>query len=135
MNNVSLLGRTTNEIELKTTQSGKSVVSFSLAVKRKFSKDKTDFINCIAWDKTAEFLSKYIRKGQMIAVDGNIQTRSYTTNNGEKRSATEVLVENVYFTGDKQNADTGAQRASRDNNYTMADDNFTDVDETDDLPF
>lgn len=101
MNNVSLLGRTTSEIELKTTASGKSVVSFTLAVNRKYDKQKTDFIPCVAWNKTAEFLSQYVRKGQMIAIEGEIQVRSYTDREGKNRNAFEVIASNVYFAGDK----------------------------------
>lgn len=102
MNNVSLLGRTTADVDLKTTQSGKSVVSFTLAVRRKYSKDKTDWINLVAWDKQAEFLSKYVSKGQLIGIEGNIQTRSYEDKNGNKRSVTEVIVDNVYFADSKK---------------------------------
>lgn len=102
MNHVILLGRTTSDIELKTTPSGKSVVNFTLAVKRKYNNQETDFINCIAWENTAVFLSKYIQKGQMIAVDGFIQVRGYTDKEGNKRHVTEVIVNNVYFAGEKK---------------------------------
>lgn len=101
MNNVSLLGRPTTDIELRTTTSGKSVVSFTIAVKRKYSKDETDWIPVVAWEKTAEFLSKYVRKGQMIAIDGSIQTRKYTDKNGNNRQAVEVVAANAYFASEK----------------------------------
>lgn len=101
MNEVCLLGRTTKDIELKTTQNGKSVTSFGLAVKRKYSKDAVDFLPIVAWGKTAEFASNYVSKGQMIAVKGSVQTRKYTNQNGEERTAIEIIAEDIYFTGDK----------------------------------
>lgn len=109
MNVTALLGRPTTDIELRTTTSGKSVVSFTIAVKRKYSKDETDWIPVVAWEKTAEFLSKYVRKGQMIAIDGSIQTRKYTDKNGNNRQAVEVVAANAYFAGDKvDNSAAGA---------------------------
>lgn len=97
MNNIQLLGRTTSDLELKTTASGKSVCSFTLAVDRKYSKDTTDFIPCTIWDKGAEVMSKYVKKGQLIAVDGSLYTRKFQDKDGNNRTAYEVNVNNFYF--------------------------------------
>ena len=101
MNSICLMGRLTGDPELKTTQSGISVTSFSVAVDRAFrGKDQerqTDFINCVAWRNTAEFISRYFRKGQRIALQGSLQSRSYTANDGSKRTVYEVVVDNAFF--------------------------------------
>lgn len=101
MNKAILMGRLTRDPELRQTQSGVSVVSFSIAVARRFQKDQTDFINCTAWRQTAEFISKWFPKGSMISVIGSIQTRRYTDSEGKERTATEVVVDEAYFTGSK----------------------------------
>lgn len=119
MNKVILIGRLTADAELKQTQNGTSVARFSLAVNRRFSKDNeqtADFISCIAWKHTAEFICKYFRKGSMIAVSGRIQTGSYTDNNGVKRYTTDVVVEEAYFTGEKQNSGTAANTVASQGN-------------------
>lgn len=104
-NKVILGGRITADPELKTTASGVSVTSFSIAVKRKNTKeDKTDFINCIAWRNTAEFIQKYFSKGSSICVVGNLQTRTWEDGNGNKRFATEVIVEEASFVDSKSDA-------------------------------
>lgn len=92
MNNVCLIGRLTKDIEIKYTPIGKKVTSFSLAVKR--NKEQADFINCVAWEHTAEFLEKYTSKGSKIGVNGRLETRTYDTQNG-KRYITEVLTSQV----------------------------------------
>lgn len=105
LNKVILMGRLTADPEPRSTTSGTSVTSFTLAVNRDFKKDgqqETDFINCVAWKSTAEFICKYFQKGQQAAVDGSIQTRSYTDRDGNKRTAFEVVVENIYFAGSKK---------------------------------
>ena len=111
MNKVILMGRLTTDPELKTTPNGISVKSFSLAVDRNYVKQgserKTDFINIVAWRQRAEFICKYFSKGQLIALDGAIETRSYVDKNGNNRTAFEVVVENAYFTGDKRNSQQG----------------------------
>lgn len=104
LNEIILQGRTTSDLELKTTNTGKSVCSFSLAVERDFSTDGekiTDFINIVTWNKTAEFVSRYFTKGKQMVVKGSLQTRKYQTQNGENRTATEVVADKVYFCGDK----------------------------------
>lgn len=111
MNKVILMGRLTKAPELTTTQTGKSVLNFSLAVDRPHSKDKaSDFINCQAWEKSAEFICKWFSKGQLIAIDGYMTVDNYTDKNGNKRSATRVNVEHCYFTGDRgaNNGNNGA---------------------------
>ena len=101
MNSICLMGRLTGDPELKTTQSGVSVTSFSVAVDRAYrSKDQerqTDFINCVAWRQTAEFISRYFRKGQRIALQGSLQSRKYTANDGSQRTVYEVVVDNAFF--------------------------------------
>ena len=113
INNVVLMGRLTAAPELKTTQSGTSVLSFTLAIDRRFQpKDgekQTDFINCVAWRNTAEFISNYFDKGDLIAVTGEIQTRKYEYE-GNKRIATEIIINNASFCGGKNNNNTQEQR-------------------------
>lgn len=107
MNVIALMGRTTTDIELKTTANGVSVASFSLAVDRKYTpkgqERQTDFINCVAWRSNAEFISKWFRKGDMVAVEGELQMKKYTDKNGIERTAHEVVIENAYFCGGKKN--------------------------------
>ena len=103
-----VMGRLTADAELRTTQSGTTVASFTLAVDRDFKGQnndrEADFINCVAWKGTAEFVSRYFSKGSMAIVVGRLQTRRYETQDGQKRSVTEVIAENVYFgEGKKEN--------------------------------
>lgn len=107
MNKVILLGRLTKDPETRYTQSTNTqVTSFTLAVNRRFVKQgeerQADFINCVAWNKTAEFVSKYFRKGQQVGVIGRIQTRNYDDDKGIKHYVTEVIIEETYFAGDKK---------------------------------
>lgn len=104
MNCIQLLGRLTADPEPKHTASGKSVCSFDLAVKRKFSKDITDFIPCVAWEKTAEMIVKYFRKGQIIVVSGSLQTRKYEDKNGYNRTVYEVIIQDFYFAENKNSS-------------------------------
>lgn len=112
MNSICLMGRLTGDPELKTTQNGFSVTSFTVAVDRAFrSKDQerqTDFIPCTAWRGTAEFITRYFRKGQRIAVQGSLQSRSYTANDGSKRTVYEVVVDNAFFCESKGGQTAGA---------------------------
>ena len=112
MNSICLMGRLTGDPELKTTQSGVSVTGFTVAVDRAFrSKDQerqTDFIPCTAWRGTAEFITRYFRKGQRIAIQGSLQSRSYTANDGSKRTAFDVVVDNAFFCESKGNNAGGA---------------------------
>ena len=124
MNNVSLIGRLTKDPELKTTQSGLSVCRFTVAVDRPYSKDQTDFINCVAWKKTAEFINNYFCKGQRIALTGSIQTGSYTDKDGKTVYTTDINVNNVEFCESKK------QNHNNLNNIETEDMPFDD-----DLPF
>ena len=108
LNKVIIMGRLTADPELKMTGSGVSVTSFTLAVERNFTAGNgqrvTDFINCVAWRGTAEFISKYFSKGQMIALEGSLQTRNYEDKNGSRRTAAEVAVSAAYFADSKGSA-------------------------------
>ena len=130
INNVVLAGRITKDIELKVTQTGKSVCSFSLAVERKFAQNGekiTDFINCQSWGKSAETLEKYGKKGMMIGIEGRIQTRKYTNQQGQTVYVTEVVADSFSFLEKKQSNDQ-----PQFNDYTS----FGGLEVTDDdLPF
>lgn len=130
MNKVILLGRLTKEVEVRYTQNNTAVASFSLAVNRRFAKQgeqQADFINIVAWNKVAEFCSKYFTKGQQVSVVGRIQTRTWDDQNGQKRYATEVIAEEVYF------ADTKREQQESTQESTQATTNFSFED--DELPF
>lgn len=125
MNVVTLMGRLTKAPELRQTQNGTDVTQFTIAVNRRY-KDSSgeypaDFINCVAWRRTAEFIAKYFAKGAMIAVTGTLQTRKYTDNQGAERTATEVVVDNAEFTGEKKERDIF--------------DDYSDVEDDGRLPF
>lgn len=154
LNACILMGRLTANPELRTTQTGKIVASFSLAVDRDFQQSgekQADFISVVAWGKTAEFIDKYFCKGRMIAVVGRIQTRTYTDKDGNKRKATEVVADKVSFTGEK--AEPSEHEPSRIEGYEPAGktrnpvadtadkhentdlEDFTELSNDDDLPF
>ena len=105
LNSVTLMGRLVADPELKTTQNGTSVATFRLAVERNYAPQgqerQADFLPCVAWRQTAEFIGKYFGKGRMIAVEGSLQSRNYEDKNGQKRTAIEVLVERAHFTGER----------------------------------
>ena len=105
LNNVTLMGRLVADPELKTTQNGTSVVSLRLAVERNYAPQgqerQADFIPCVAWRQTAEFIGRYFTKGRMIAVEGSLQSRNYEDKNGQKRTAYEVIVDQAYFADSK----------------------------------
>ena len=106
LNHIVIMGRLTRDPELRQTGSGVSVANFSVAVDRDFSKGEekeTDFIDCVAWRHTGEFVSKYFTKGRMIVVSGRLQIRSWTDKDGNKRRTAEVVADNCYF-GDSKNA-------------------------------
>ena len=111
MNKVVLLGRLTRDPEVRYTQNNNTMVcSFSLAVNRRFKQEgqpDADFINIVAWNKTAEFVAKYFTKGQQVAVVGRIQTRNYDDKDGKKVYVTEVVAEEVYFADSKKDNNTG----------------------------
>lgn len=128
-NGVHIMGRITRDLELRHTQSGVAVCQFCVAVTRSF-KDangeyQSDFIDCVAWRNSAEFITKYFSKGAMIALDGELQTHNYTDKDGNKRKATELLVSSSAFTGEKREA--AAKPTPTEDDYSAISD--------DDLPF
>lgn len=114
LNHITIMGRLTRDPELRRTGGGVAVTSFTVAVDRDFidkqsGVKETDFIDCVAWRQTGEFVSKYFKKGSMIAVGGRLQIRNWTDNNGAKRRSAEVVADNCYFAESKKNSDGGAQ--------------------------
>ena len=145
-NKVILVGNMTADPELKQTPSGLSVCSFSIAVNRRFAKTEqaqqtVDFINIVAWRQQAEFVSRYFKKGNPILICGQLQTRTWTDNQGQKRYATEVVADEVTFvTPANQNGQAGSQGYTGDtygsstyNNTNTS--NFEDIPNDDSLPF
>lgn len=136
INSVVLTGRLTADPELKTTTSGISVISFSIAVDRAYKSGdnkQTDFINIVAWRNTAEFISKYFTKGSAIGIEGSIQTRKYEDKNGNSRVAVEVVANQVHFIERKRN---GAQEDTDiDDKPNLAEMNTTYYNGDEDLPF
>lgn len=114
LNHITIMGRLTRDPELRRTGSGIAVTSFTIAVDRDYksgnNEKEVDFIDCIAWRQTGEFMAKYFTKGRMAVVSGRLQTRGWTDKNGNKRKATEVIAENVYF-GDSKSESQNAQPA------------------------
>ena len=113
LNHITIMGRLTRDPELRRTGSGIAVASFTVAVDRDFSpKDggekETDFIDCVAWRQTGEFVSKYFTKGRMAVVSGRLQIRSWTDKDGNKRRTAEVVADNVYFGDSKRDGDSGS---------------------------
>ena len=146
INTVALMGRLTYDPELKSTPSGVSVIRFQVACDRNYQRSgeerQADFIDCVAWRQTAEFISRYFRKGSMIAVEGSIQTNNYTDKDGNKRKQVEVVANNVSFCGSK--AESGSEAPAREfapaaPSYSNADNSdfeeIVDADDEDDLPF
>ena len=112
LNHIVIMGRLTRDPELRRTGTGVAVASFSLAVDRDFSprdggERETDFIDCVAWRQTGEFVSKYFTKGRMAVVSGRLQIRSWTDKDGNKRRTAEVVADNVYFGDSKRDGDSG----------------------------
>ena len=112
LNHIVLMGRLTRDPELRHTQSGTPVASFTLAVDRDFKPEggerETDFIDCMAWRSTADFVSKYFTKGRMAVVSGRLQVRKWQNKDGENRYSTEVVADNVYFGDSKKESSGGA---------------------------
>jgi single-strand DNA-binding protein len=106
LNKVILLGRITQDLEIRQTTSGTACLTFTVAVDRNFKNQNgeydTDFITCVAWKNTAEFIGRYFGRGRMIALEGSLRTRTYEDKNGSKHSVTEVFVDNASFTGEKK---------------------------------
>lgn len=123
MNCVSLMGRLTKKPEIRRTNEGTAVTSFTLAVDRDFQKDTTDFIDCVAWRQTAEFAEKYLDKGRQIAVTGQLQIREWQDKDGHKRRSAEVVVDHIYFADSKST-----------NTIGKPDEDYPEVDDPE-LPF
>ena len=119
MNKVILIGRLARDPEMRTTGSGIAVTRFTVAVSRPFNpqggQPQTDFIGCVAWRRQAENIAKYCTKGSQVAVEGRIQTRNYTAQDGTKRYVTEVLVDNLTFLGSRSDNQNSAVAAPQDN--------------------
>ena len=133
LNRIILMGRLTRDPELRHTQSGTTVASFSLAVDRDFwdkqtGEKATDFIDIVAWRNTAEFVSKYFTKGRMAVVSGRLQIRNWTDKEGNKRRSSEVVADSIYFGDSKK--DTGMPAQSYSNNGS-----FSEVEDDGELPF
>ena len=149
LNKIILSGRLVRDPEMRTTQSGKSIASFTLAVDRDFApqgqKKETDFINCTAWNGTADFMSRYFSKGSMATVCGSLQIQNYTDRDGKKRTSPNVNVENVYFAGEKcaeksdsgENSRSAAKGEGAYSSKPAAKQTFEEMEEAtdDDLPF
>ena len=114
LNIAVIMGRLTADPELKSTGGGVSVCSFTVAVDRRFKgqneERQADFIRCVAWRQSAEFLARFFRKGSMVAVTGSIQVRSYEDKNGNKREAVELVADQINFTGEKSSGNAGGYR-------------------------
>lgn len=136
MNKVILLGRLTKDVDVRYTQTNNIMVaSFSLAVNRRFAKEgeerQADFINIVAWSKTAEFCSKYFKKGQQVGIIGRIQTRNWEDDQGQKHYVTEVVAEEAYFADSKrEGADESILGSS-----TPVNNEFEPIQDDDELPF
>lgn len=153
INRVILMGRLVGDPELKTTQSGVSVTAFRLAVDRNYVKSgedrKADFIDVICWRQTAEFVCRYFGKGSMIAVDGQLQSRTYQAKDGSNRYVIEVVADQVSFTGERRDNSNNFQQNYNQQNYSQQSNNnqqnaapqqqqmngFTEMPTDDDLPF
>ena len=140
LNHITIMGRLTRDPEMRNTQSGVAVASFTLAVDRDFGgrdggEKQTDFIDCTAWRHTAEFVSKYFSKGRMAVVSGRLQIDNYTDNDGNKRKSAKVVADNIYFGDSKKDGATGGQ-SDESASFTPAPSGFVTVDVDDgELPF
>ena len=130
MNSINLTGNICADLELKKTQTGKSVMSFNLAVNRPFTKDTTDFIPIVVWNQPAEYLSRYAHKGTKIAVTGKLTTRSYEDKEGKKRTAYEVVADSAEICDSKSDG-----QASAPTFQTVPTPKFEEVEADEGLPF
>ena len=137
LNHTTIMGRLTKDPELRRTGSGVAVASFTVAVDRDFGgrdggEKETDFIDCVAWRQTGEFVSKYFSKGRMAVVAGRLQIRSWTDKDGHNRRTAEIVADNVYFGDSKKEESDGFSRGEP----TYQQSNFTPIDDNDAaLPF
>lgn len=136
MNKVIIIGRNTKDIELRQTPSGTSAIEFSIAVKRTFKNAngeyESDFFNCIAYNKLAETISRYVKKGDQVGIEGRLQTRNYTNKEGKKVYITEIIVENVEFLQTKKQDE---QKPSFEKADPFKGVEFEELDPDDDVPF
>lgn len=132
LNNVVIMGRLTRDPELRRTQSGTAVTSFTMAVDRDFKSQsgekETDFIDVVAWRNTGEFAAKYLAKGRMAAVEGRIQVRDWQDKDGNRRKSVEVVADNVYFADSKRDSKPQESR-------TVNDQEFDEIEDDGDFPF
>lgn len=137
MNSISITGRIAQELELKQTPNGINVCAFTVAVKRPRVKDTTDFIPCVAWRNSAEFVTHYFRKGDLIAITGALTTRKYEDKNGAKRTAFEVVCDTLDFCGVNTSAgsETKSEEPAQDKTPQEVKPQFEELGEQDDLPF
>jgi single-strand DNA-binding protein len=135
-NKVILIGNLTSDVELKQSTSGVSVCSFSIAVNRKMAKNnECDFINVVAWRQQAEFVSRYFKKGNPILICGQLQTRTWNDNQGNKRYATEVVADEVSFVGNKESSTEANPQPYTPSAYTGNSQNFEEIPQDERLPF
>ncbi|VWL85377.1 single-stranded DNA-binding protein [Oceanivirga miroungae] len=128
MNYVGLMGRLTRDPELKQTSQGKSYCRFSIAVRKEFVKDGVDFINCVAWEKTADLISNYFKKGDRILLQGRINTGTYEVN-GEKRTSFDIIVSQIEFLETRGSNNSGYEQPSSYSNNNQATEDQLDDDE------
>ena len=131
LNNTVQIGRLTKDLDLQYTKADKAVVKFTLAVARKYNKDETDFIRCVAWEKTAENMKKYVGKGSLIGIEGSIQTDSYVKDDGTRVYTTEVICQFVQFLESKKDKQSFNDTVHQEINKTSA----VDDEEKENLPF
>ena len=135
LNKVILGGRMTADPELKQTPQGVSVTSFAVAVNRRGKDAQTDFINCVAWRQTAEFICKFFKKGSSICISGSVQTRTWNDQQNNKRYATEIVAEEAFFVDAKADAPAGSFGSDAPAFQTQDTARFEEVASDDDLPF
>lgn len=139
MNVICLQGRMVRDPELKQTNSGVAVANFTVAVQRNMKSQngerESDFIDIVCWRHTAEFVSKYISKGDLVCLNGTLQTRNYEDKNGNKRKAYEVVADNVHFGGDKSRETTSNDAVQTEIAVPDTKDGYVEIDDDSDLPF
>ena len=140
LNVVAIMGRLAADPQMRQTQSGKSVASFRVAVDRgrkdANGQNQTDWLDVVAWDKTADFVSRHFSKGSMIAVTGRLQSRNYQDKNGNNRTAIEIVAQNVSFCGEKKQEKSFQPANENALNFAQGgNDDFAPVEDADDLPF
>lgn len=134
MNKVVIIGNNTKDVELRQTPTGTAVVQFSIAVKRNFKTNgqyESDFFECVAYNKTAELIAQYVKKGDKVAIDGRLQTRNYTNKEGRKVYVTEIIVENVEFLASKKQETVDTPKYEEQDPFA----NWEEVNDGSDLPF